>query len=115
MNRKFCLIRRYVRSYTNKDSFIYYHDLDDPVDTLGQFGFIDICENCYRVPFTINELVNKLGMKVFYNRSEFLFDDHKELISIKCGDRFLCVKPKKQEFSYLTQKEINKLMFKNFG
>lgn len=107
--RKFCIIRKYSLSWSKKETYIYFDDLDKPINTSGQYGY-GLNLDFIRVPFTMLELVNVLGLKVFYNKSEFLFDKDNNLLSIKCGDSFLLVKPKRSEFSSTTQREINRLM-----
>ena len=73
MIRKFCLIRKFTRSLSGKETFIYYNNIEEPYDTLGQYGFNDICCEVVRVPFTLLEVFNSLGNKCFYNKSEFNF------------------------------------------
>lgn len=110
MIRKFILIRKYVVSLSGKDTFIYFNDIEKPYDTLGMFGFDKYSLEFERVPFTKLELISSLGQKVFYNKSELAYNKNGELVSIKCGDSFLPIKKYRKRYSYISEKEINRLM-----
>lgn len=114
MKRRFCLIRKLVRSLNGKECFIYFDDIERPLDTFGCYGFNECCNEVLKVPFTLLEVVNSLSTKCLYNKSEFNFNDDNKLISIKCGNSFLPIEKKKSEYSSFTQREINKLMKDNF-
>lgn len=111
--RRFCLIRKYISSFSRKDTYIYFNDIDKPFDTIGMYGFDKYSEEVIRVPFTKNELVKALGLKVFYTKCEFNYNRSGDLTSIKCGDSFLGIK-RKNKGSYYSEKEINKLLKDNF-
>ena len=113
MNRRCCLIRKYVSTLSRKETFVYFNDLDMPYDTFGMYGFSSSSDEVYRLPYTKLELINALGTKVFYNKSEFNYNKKGELISIKCGDSFLAIKGT-DKGSSISQREINRLMMKNF-
>ena len=70
MKRRFCLIRKLVRSLSNKYTYIYFNDLERPFDTFGQFGYSESLNEVVNVPFTMLEVLNSLSTRCFYNKCE---------------------------------------------
>lgn len=114
MIRRFCIIRKYVSSMDRHSTFVHFNDIEKPYDTFGMYGFDSFSDEVVKLPFTKLELINKLSPRVFYNKCEFGYNKHGELISIKCGDYFLGIKKKDNPISCYSQREINKLMKDNF-
>ena len=115
MERKFVICVSFISCFDYHRSKIYFHDLDNIMDTRGMYGFDSITLQSYVVPYTKLELVKYFGKKIFYTRSELCFNSNHELISIKNGNSFLPINHRDRKYSIVSQREINKLMKDNFS